>query len=187
MPVGAKSKPSQQANIVPKTDIPAKQILRKSGSGYTPSIKDALTSKLSVNEPDAKEQLKFYTEDSSNDQPFTQQQFEEKWNEFVERFHDRPNIKATLSKTPDLKDSKLLLKIENITLNEEIVRIKPELVGWLRKELKNNSLELITEVVALPETDQKPFSDSERLSEMIKKNPEIGNLRKVFNLDIDDY
>ena len=173
--------------VVPKTDVPAKQILRKSGSGYTPSIKDALTNKLNANEPDAKEQLKLYSADISEDQPFTHIQFEEKWNEYVERFHDRPNLKVTLSKIPELNGSKLILKIENVVQNEEIAKIKPDLVGWLRKELKNNSVELITEIIAPQEGDQKPYSESERLAEMIKKNPEIGDLKKAFNLDIDDY
>ena len=142
---------------------------------------------MSVNEPDAKEQLKLYSADASEDHPFTQSQFEVKWNEYMERFHDRPNLKVTLSRIPELNGSKLILKIENVVQNEEIAKIKPDLVGWLRKELKNNTIELITEIIAPQEGEQKPYSESERLAEMIKKNPEIGNLKKAFNLDIDEY
>ena len=138
-------------------------------------------------ETDSKEQLKLFSGSSSVNHEFTHEQLEEKWSEYIERFQDRPNLKATLSKVPDLENGKLKLLIENVGQNEEIAKIKPEMIGWLRKELKNNTIELITEIVAIRETDQKPYSESERLAEMIKKNPDIGLLKKTFNLDMEDY
>lgn len=136
------------------------------------------------NEEDSKEKLKYYTEELH--EPFTKEQFEEKWAEYLTRLEDRPNLKATLSKTPEIFDEhKLKLLIDNSVQLEEINKIKPDLVSWLRKELKNTNIELITEIV-VQETTYKPYSEREKLTEMMKKNPKLAELTQKFNLDLGD-
>ncbi|MEN6453982.1 MAG: hypothetical protein ABFD10_06970 [Prolixibacteraceae bacterium] len=116
-------------------------------------------------------------------QSFTREEFEVKWFEYLDHLQDRPNLKATLSRAPEITDGfKLKLKIENSVQNEEIGKIKPDLVSWLRKELRNTNIELITEIVAT-ELEIKPYSETEKLAEMMKKNPNISLLRQKFNLD----
>ncbi len=131
---------------------------------------------------DAKEKVKYYTGEELNE-PFTKEEFEAKWKEYLPRLNDRPNLKATLSKNPEIFDNhKLLLKIENSVQDADISRIKPDLVSWLRKELRNTNIELITEIV-VQEVDVKPYSETEKLVEMIKKNPNVNLLKQAFNLD----
>lgn len=116
--------------------------------------------------------------------PFTLEQFKSKWDEYLERLSDRPILKVTLSRTPEIIDgSKLKLNIDNNLLDEEISKIKPDLVSWLRKELKNTNIELITEVI-LQENQSKPYSEKEILAEMVKKNPTINQLKQIFKLDL---
>ena len=92
----------------------------------------------------------------------------------------------TLSRTPEIfEGNKLLLKIDNNLLDEEISKIKPDLVSWLRKELRNTNIELITKVV-MQENQSKPYSEREKLAEMSKKNPNINLLKQIFNLDLGD-
>ena len=106
-----------------------------------------------------------------------------KWLEYLDHLQDRPNLKATLSRIPEITDGfKLKLRIENSVQNEEIGKIKPDLVSWLRRELKNTNVELVTEMV-IQEIEAKPYSESEKLAEMMKKNPNISLLRQKFNLD----
>jgi len=115
--------------------------------------------------------------------PFTKEEFEMKWLEYLDHLQDRPNLKATLSRIPEITDGfKLKLRIENSVQNEEIGKIKPDLVSWLRRELKNTNVELVTEMV-IQEIEAKPYSESEKLAEMMKKNPNISLLRQKFNLD----
>lgn len=165
--------------------LPAKRLIRKQGSGFTPSIKDALSGKLQAESHtggDAKEKLMFYAGEEMH-QPFTKEQFEAKWLEYLDHLQDRPNLKATLSRIPEITDGfKLKLKVGNSLQNEEIGKIKPDLVSWLRKELRNTNIELITEIDIL-EVETKPYSETEKLAEMIKKNPNISMLRQKFNLD----
>ncbi|MGV8095125.1 MAG: hypothetical protein AB2L24_25005 [Mangrovibacterium sp.] len=165
--------------------LPVKRLIKKQGSGFTPSIKDALSGKLQAESHtggDAKEKLRFYAGEEMH-QPFTKEQLEVKWLEYLDHLQDRPNLKATLSRMPEITDGfKLKLKIENSLQNEEIGKIKPDLISWLRKELKNTNIELITEIVIL-EIETKPYSEAEKLAEMIKKNSNISMLRQKFNLD----
>ncbi len=158
-------------------------MIKKRGSGYTPSIKDAISGKLAERgEEDAQEKLKYYAGEQLTE-PFTQEQFAEKWAEYLGRLNDRPNLKATLSKTPKIFDKhKLKLPIDNSVQLEEINKIKPDLVSWLRKELRNTSIELITDIV-VQESEYKPYSENEKLAEMVKKNPNLAMLKQRFNLD----
>jgi len=177
-----------QSSVQPESDPgrqPGKRLIRKHGSGYTPSIKDAISGKYAAETHsggDAKEKLRFYAGEEMH-QPFTKEEFEVKWFEYLDHLQDRPNLKATLSRVPEITGGfKLKLKIENSVQNEEIGKIKPDLVSWLRKELKNTNIELITEIVAT-ELEVKPYSETEKLAEMMKKNPNISLLRQKFNLD----
>lgn len=174
---------SQQKENNNTSNIPVKKVIRKTGSSYTPSIKDALSGKKKEDKTDAKTRLKVYSGQEMND-PFTLEQFKSKWDEYLERLSDRPILKVTLSRTPEIIDgSKLKLNIDNNLLDEEISKIKPDLVSWLRKELKNTNIELITEVI-LQENQSKPYSEKEILAEMVKKNPTINQLKQIFKLDL---
>lgn len=190
-PAAKSPAPSQAAQTILPADPdkpPVKRLIRKKGSGFTPSIKDALsgnTSDASHPGGDARDKINVFMGEEMN-HPFTKEQFETKWIEYLTHLQDRPNLKATLSRTPEIGDDLTLkLKIENSVQQEEISRIKPDLVSWLRKELNNTRVELITEIV-VQETEARPYSETEKLAEMVKKNPNISLLRQRFNLDFGD-
>lgn len=161
-----------------------KVVLRRPGAGFTPSITDALNGKFQEEQKveDAREVHKYYTEENLSN-PFTQEQFETKWSELLRRYDDRPNLKSILSNTPQLQENyQLLLSVSSSTMDEEIKKIKPDVVSWLRKELQNTQLELITKIEVV-QSVKTIYSDSEKLQAMIQKNPELALLRQRFNLD----
>jgi len=81
-------------------------------------------------------------------------------------------------------DFQLILDIENTVQDDLINSVKPELVSWLRKELKNSKIQLLTNINQ--ETKDKIiYTDSEKYEEMIKKNPAIEQLRQKFKLDFE--
>lgn len=164
-------------------------MIRKTGSGFTPSIKDALSGKFGEekHEEDAKEKMKYYSGEQLHE-PFTQEMFAAKWSEYLERLNDRPNLKATLARTPEVFDScKLKLRIDNDIQDTEIGKLKPDLVSWLRRELRNTDIELITEVVEMELNAQRPQTETERFAEMMRKNPNIALLKQTFNLDFGEH
>ncbi len=117
---------------------------------------------------------------------FTSEQLAEKWNEFLKQNSDRPHLISTLSAVPEIQEgNKLLVKIGNSVQEEEIRLIKPDLVSWLRRELRNSEIEIVTRFEKI-EVERVHFNDSEKLQMMIQKNPELYELKKRFNLDFSE-
>jgi len=103
----------------------------------------------------------------------------------VQRLDDRPNLKSTLSSVPVLKeDYELVLEIENSVQDDLVNSIKPELVSWLRKQLKNSDIRLNTKITQKTK-GRIIYTDSEKYAEMIKKNPKLALLRKKLGLDFE--
>lgn len=131
-------------------------------------------------------QKSVYTEYGDYKEPFTTEQLAAKWAEFLNSLTDRPNLKATISSVPELTDgNKLMLRIENSVQEEEVRIVKPELVSWLRRELRNSGIELNTRLEKV-ESERTFYSDSEKLQQMMQKNPELYELKQKFNLDFKD-
>ena len=88
-----------------------------------------------------------------------------------------------MTNLPELKeDFQLLLEIENTVQEDLIGNIKPELVTWLRSELKNSKIQLNT-VITEKTKGRIIYSDAEKYDELVKRNPSLALLRKKFNLD----
>lgn len=149
-----------------------------------PSIRDALAGNLGEEKLSAKEQHQIYTRaGESND--FTADALKLKWEEFVNRLSDRPNLQSTLSRVPALgQDFILVLEIDNSVQDDLINTVKPELVSWLRKELKNSKIQLTTRI-SETEREKVIYSDSEKYLEMLKKNPQLELLKQKFKLDFE--
>lgn len=160
------------------------RVIRKLGSAYTPSIKDALSENSQENKVQEDARTSNYSQYNENlFEPFTHEQLVERWNEFKEKMADRPSLCSALSNVPELIDgNKLLLKIGNSVQEEDIRLIKPELISWLRKVLRNSGIELTTKFEKI-ESERMIYSDSEKLQIMIRKNPDLYELKQTFNLD----
>jgi hypothetical protein len=165
----------------------AMKVIRKVGSAYTPSIKDALSGNNHDNQVQENTQKFGFTQyDADLFESFTQEQLAEKWNHYLEMNADRPSLCSALSTVPELTNgNKLLLKIGNSIQEEDIRLIKPELISWLRKELRNSGIELTTKREKI-ETERMIFSDSEKLQMMLQKNPDLYVFKQKFNLDFHD-
>lgn len=130
------------------------------------------------------EQHQLYTKQDLFEE-FTLEQLNDRWKEYLTTLDDRPNMKSTLSRTPILKDDgTLLLMIDNHVQEELIRSIKPQLVSWLRRELKNSSIDLFIEINDTG-TQKFAYTDGEKLEEMLKKNPDLAILKQRFNLDFE--
>lgn len=147
-----------------------------------PSIKDALQGKFQDETISAKEQHQIYTQ-ANETEHFTADDLKQKWEQFLTRLDERPNLRTTLSNVPEITDDyKLLLEIENHIQENLIAGIKPELVSWLRKELKNSKIELITQITEKIK-GRLIYTDAEKFEEMMKKNPALALLKEKFKLD----
>jgi hypothetical protein len=176
------------SDFVPKLEpiekSSATKVIRKFGSAFTPSIKDALSGNIQEKQAQEESQKTIFSQYQENDfEAFSKEDLAIKWNEFLEKIADRPSLSSALSDVPELTDTnKLFLKIGNSIQEEDIRLIKPELVSWLRKELKNSGIELTTRIEKI-DSERMIFSDSEKLKMMASKNPDLLELKQKFNLD----
>jgi hypothetical protein len=153
------------------------------GSSFTPSIKDALAEKVVEKSIIDEIAETTYNEYESYSEEFSSEQLKDKWNEFLGLISDRPNLISTLSNIPELTNgNKLLLKIGNSVQEEDVRQIKPELINFLRKELRNSGIEMTTSIEKI-ESERTHFNDSEKLKILMEKNSELFELKQKFNLD----
>lgn len=150
-----------------------------------PSIKSVMNGgSISDDELTVKEQHEIYTNQGLCES-FTNEHLQVKWKQYVSTLDDRPNLKSTLSREPILNDDgTLLLRIENHVQDDLIKGIKPQLVSWLRRELKNSSIELITEI-SESQSQKFAYTDGEKFEEMLQKNPDLAYMKQRFNLDFE--
>jgi len=162
------------------------KVIRKIGSGFTPSIKDALAGNSQEKKEENQVQETSDAEYENFTEPFTNEQLALKWKEFIDQLTDRPNLKSTLSNVPEItQGNEILLRIGSSVQEEEVRLVKFELMSWLRKELRNSNIELITRIEK-SETERLFYSDSEKMQLMMQKNPELFQLKQKFNLDFKD-
>jgi hypothetical protein len=164
---------------------PVKSI-KRIGSSFTPSIKDAMAGSLPEKKSEDQVQETIFNPDENLAEPFTNEQLGIKWMKFVDQLTDRPNLKSTLSIVPEKGEgNRIVLKIGNSVQEEEVRLVKFELVTWLRKELRNSEIDLVTSLEK-HETTRVFYSDSEKMKLMMQKNPELYHLKQIFNLDFKD-
>ncbi len=119
-------------------------------------------------------------------EPFSSEDLISKWKEYLTTLDERPSLKATLAKDPVLMKNWMVRIVIDNHVQEELIRnVKPQLVSWLRRELKNSAIDIVTEV---REDDSKRFAytDGEKFEEMLEKNPDLAYLKQKFNLDFDN-
>jgi len=156
------------------------------GSSFTPSIKDALAGNPQEKRVEDQVQETPFNEYENLAEPFTNEQLALKWQEFIDQLTDRPNLRSTLASIPEITEgNQILLKIGNSVQEEEVKLVKFELMSFLRKELRNTEIDLITRIEKL-EQERIFYSDTEKLQMMMKKNPELFVLKQKFNLDFKD-
>jgi DNA polymerase-3 subunit gamma/tau len=150
-----------------------------------PSIKDALNGTFVKEEKAAiHEQPIIYSGKVFNEE-FSKEQFRSKWFEYVQTLQNRPNLKAALSQVPELNEGLIIeLTVANSVQRDMVMEMKPQIVSWLKSELKNSGIDLN---IRIDETksDKIIYTDTDKFTEMAKKNPALILLRHKFSLDFE--
>lgn len=149
--------------------------LMKPGSGAAaPSKENILAEEPEVLPPDR--------------EVFTQHDLELIWRPMAETIaKDSPNLFNTLTcRIPVLTDGfKVVVTVDNKIQESEIFGKRAEILGYLRKELKNWGIQLETLVTDRPVESRKPYTDQEKFNAMAERNPAIKTLKDQLNLDIE--
>jgi len=118
---------------------------------------------------------------------FSEQELIEKWHEFSNSIGNRPRIFNTLtSKDPKLEANNIVSFVIDNNLQEgKINEIRNELLVYLKRELKNTSIDLKLIITELEAETNKLYTTEDKFKHMLTKNESLGILKKEFNLDLE--
>ena len=155
---------------------PAEARQRPRGGASTISITNSLEQAAKKDE----------VEEPTWDSPFTQEQLEASWNDFVNKYKRiSPNFAAGLGKyKPELKSEKEIHFHVDNKLFENDTEGMTALRSHLKNTLHNNQYELIPEVMDKPAAIEA-YTDKEKFEKLAEAHPEIRKLQIELKLEGD--
>lgn len=174
------SKPTQATHAKSKAIV-----IKKNNELSTPSISQA----LSVNSPastSVKAEPATVSEDNNPNlqEKFSEQDLHHIWPKFISRYSTQGHLYNTLENKPALEeDNIVVISVENSVQQEKIRLLKPEIIGYLRRELKNDLIDVRVDLIEREESEVKIITDEQKLKVMMQKNPAIMLFKNKFNLD----
>ena len=163
-----------------RINIPAPDSI--SGTSIIPKLND-LSANYSKKE---EEKLDYVSGDSKTE--FTEQEMLKYWNEYADRVKQEGKINIfTLmnSHAPVLLENQQIeLTIENKIQENLLSHEKIELLNFLRTKLQNFSIDIQSRQIE--QTNKKRlYTSSEKYQHMVEKNPQLEELKRRFNLNVD--
>ena len=169
-----------------------KQAPKDSHIAKTEPVGSKRVSALSLKSIEKKQQLAKKVSDRSQNkeklptEEFTQEQMITHWNAYTQivKEQGKYNFLSHLTMSvPVLKDGMIHLEFPNQTIKLEVERDKFDLLTYMRKKLKNHSVDLVIAVNELP-LKRYAYTDKEKYEKLVGKNPNLEALRNAFELDI---
>ncbi len=150
----------------------------------TPSIRQALN-KSAVSEIVAQTELKVPASSASpsQDQEFDEEKLNRVWHLFAPRYKEEVHLYNTLlNDLIKIENNLVQINLENSVQVDQIKNLKPEIIGYLRRELENQQIDLQIELVKTS-FENKILTDDQKLLSMMSRNPSLMRLKGKFNLD----
>ena len=167
----------------------ARSTVRKS----TISIKDSLRGSLPKQEKEAgqiEDNREEISQGEEEKKPVNPDNIFKAWNDYAASIEKTlPRVYSTLiSNRPVIKaDGTVMVLLNNEAQRDNFHKnIKSQLVSYIRKTTGMELVEIITEVAEVEKNGKKIYTEQDKLDFLMKKNPELGQLKSRFNLDFDD-
>ncbi|MEX8546718.1 MAG: DNA polymerase III subunit gamma/tau [Mucilaginibacter sp.] len=190
-------KPVEKPAFKSEENIPVKTVEKPAEKStlFIPNLNRASTS---VKIPSLKDLAKTSLQETVDEDPylkgtdfedFDPETFQKKWNEYAAKAKTEDKSMTLLTvfthqKPVMLKPYVFELVLENKTQENIFRDDKPNLMNFLRSELKNFNIEIQTRIEEQSGL-RKPYSPIEKFQYMLAKKPELAELKKRFNLEID--
>jgi DNA polymerase III subunit gamma/tau len=186
--------PVSAANPAPVTASAPVVPENTNGNGYRPTPNTRTTVKIPVIIPATAEVKPVQSEASgkapeevvTENQPFTAEQLQACWRTYVDsRKTGGYNSEVVIIDRPvELSGQTVIMKLDNLTQMTQLGEMKPVLLAYLRKNLRNGSIQLHAEV-GEQETRRMIYTSQEKFKYLAEKHPVLMNLRNTLGLDID--
>ncbi|RZL47414.1 MAG: DNA polymerase III subunit gamma/tau [Pedobacter sp.] len=123
--------------------------------------------------------------DGNERQEFTEEQFLELWKVYTQKAMDEHKIHlyTLMNNPPIVNGTEITVLVENLALESTLQDEKIELLNFLRTALKNFGLQ-ITSKRGENTTKKRIYTNKDKYAHMVDKNPQLEELRRRFNLDI---
>lgn len=118
-------------------------------------------------------------------QSFTDDDFFRSWYNFLKTLSDEKmvgfkNLNIPVRTTENVFE----VLVNNVMQENEAKKLLQEAVQFIRSELKNSSITVNTKIAEENEM-QRSLSPEQRYLEMVAKNPQLEQFRKMLSLEID--
>tara|TARA_B100000513_G_scaffold192498_1_gene118854 strand:- start:365 stop:2128 length:1764 start_codon:yes stop_codon:yes gene_type:complete len=124
-----------------------------------------------------------------NEQAFSQEDLNEKWVQYAnekENFGKYNLLSVLRDKNAILKENFVVcITLDNKVQEKVLKDEKTKLLRYLKTQLENDSISLTIEVTPLKEEEMKAYTAEDKFKKMVKKNPDLLNLKDKFDLEID--
>ncbi len=118
-------------------------------------------------------------------QDFTPEQFFELWKVYTQKAKDQDKIHlyTLMNNDPIINGTEITVLVENLALESTLQDEKIELLNFLRTALRNFDLQIVSKRA---ENTQKKriYTNKDKYTYMVDKNPQLEEMRRRFNLDI---
>ncbi len=158
----------------------------------TPSISSIINGKISsaTKQQETDQSLSLVNKKKQEKQieVFSIEELMENWLRFAEMMRkEKPRMATTLkASNPVIKDDFVIeIEMSNKVQEDDFnLMIKADLANFLRQELKNDNLKIVTFV---PETNKEKalYTDEDKYKYLSEKNPNINMLKQRLNLDFE--
>lgn len=123
-----------------------------------------------------------------NNNDFDIDDFRNAWQKYGEAVNTSSPRMSSIIKAmdPDIQEGrKVVLRLKTEAQKEYIEKnYKQSMISFLKSELQNTEIELIT-IVEEDKEDNTPYTQQQKYDHLSKKNPSIDKLKKDFSLDFD--
>ena len=119
-------------------------------------------------------------------QDFTKEQLAQLWAKLAEIYKTKkPRLHAIFaSSVPEIKDNYVLeMTLQNSLQNDAINEVKAGFVNYIRKELHNGKIEVVTKI-SETQASTMPYTDSDKYKYLSQQNENLNVLTKDLNLEL---
>jgi hypothetical protein len=117
-------------------------------------------------------------------EPFTPEQLQKVWNDFVETRRKYQAEYQMLSQPFELRNGTQIIVSLHSPVHETMLNgIRLELGTLLREKLRNTSIQLMGEFVKEGEQKKAIYTNTDKFEYLMEKNPALRELKERFGLD----
>jgi len=116
---------------------------------------------------------------------FDDNEFFAAWEKFQQTLSDEKRVGFSNLNIPVRNsDNEFIVLVNNVMQENEAKRLLSEAVQFLRGQLNNSTIVITTKIAEETEM-QRSLSPEQRYMEMVAKNPQLEEFRKLLSLEID--